>query len=150
MAQGGVNFSGGQKQRLCIARAIVRRPDVYIFDDSFSALDFKTDAKLRAALKREVSDAVMIVVAQRVNTILDADLILVMDEGKKSGKRYSQGIIEDLPGISRDCAVSGGRGGNRVTQRANDKENHESKLIPEESDLQDAGCSTRGGGRRRL
>lgn len=82
VAQGGVNLSGGQKQRLCIARAIVRRPDIYIFDDSFSALDFKTDAKLRAALKREIKDATMIVVAQRVNTILDADLILVMDEGR--------------------------------------------------------------------
>ena len=81
IAQSGTNMSGGQKQRMAIARALVRRPDIYIFDDSFSALDFKTDAKLRAALKQSVTDAVMLVVAQRVSTILDADQILVLDEG---------------------------------------------------------------------
>jgi ATP-binding cassette subfamily B protein len=105
VAQGGVNFSGGQKQRLCIARAIVRRPDVYIFDDSFSALDFKTDAKLRAALKREVSDAVMIVVAQRVNTILDADLILVMDEGKIVGSGTHKELLKTCQ-VYREIVLS--------------------------------------------
>lgn len=82
VAQGGANFSGGQKQRLCIARALVKQADIYIFDDSFSALDFQTDAKLRAALKKEVKDAVKIVVAQRVSSIVDADQIIVLDDGK--------------------------------------------------------------------
>lgn len=81
ISQGGTNVSGGQKQRLSIARALVRRPEIYLFDDSFSALDFKTDAKLRTALKRETADATMIIVAQRVSTVLDADKIIVLDEG---------------------------------------------------------------------
>ncbi len=85
IAQGGSNVSGGQKQRLSIARALVRRPGIYIFDDSFSALDFKTDAKLRAALKKEISDATVLIVAQRVSTVMDADRIIVLDEGKISG-----------------------------------------------------------------
>jgi ATP-binding cassette subfamily B protein len=81
IAQGGVNLSGGQKQRLAIARAIVRRPDVYVFDDSFSALDYLTDARLRAALKRETADATVFVVAQRISTVLNADRIVVLDNG---------------------------------------------------------------------
>ncbi|MDQ0149934.1 ABC transporter ATP-binding protein [Eubacterium multiforme] len=83
--QGGKNFSGGQKQRLAIARALVRKPEVYLFDDSFSALDFKTDSKLRAALKSETKNSAVIIVAQRVSTIMDADRILVLDEGKIVG-----------------------------------------------------------------
>jgi ATP-binding cassette subfamily B protein len=82
VAQGGTNFSGGQKQRLSIARAIVRKPEIYVFDDSFSALDFKTDAKLRAALKEETKNSTVIIVAQRVSSIMDADTILVMDKGR--------------------------------------------------------------------
>lgn len=85
IAQGGSNVSGGQKQRLSIARALVRRPGIYIFDDSFSALDFKTDAKLRNALKKEISEATVLIVAQRVSTVMDADRIIVLDEGKISG-----------------------------------------------------------------
>lgn len=85
VAQGGNNFSGGQKQRLSIARAIVRKPEIYIFDDSFSALDFKTDSKLREALKKETDNATFIIVAQRVSTIMDADQIIVLDEGKIKG-----------------------------------------------------------------
>lgn len=81
IAQGGTNVSGGQKQRLAIARALVRRPEIFIFDDSFSALDFKTDAKLRAALKKETTHSTVIIVAQRVSTIMDADRIIVLDEG---------------------------------------------------------------------
>jgi ATP-binding cassette subfamily B protein len=81
IAQGGTNVSGGQKQRLSIARALVRKPEIYIFDDSFSALDFKTDAKLRAALKKETQDSTVIIVAQRVGTVMDADRIIVLDEG---------------------------------------------------------------------
>lgn len=85
VSQGGNNFSGGQKQRLSIARALVRKPEIYVFDDSFSALDFKTDAKLRTALKDEVTDAVVILVAQRISTIMDAEQIIVLDEGRVVG-----------------------------------------------------------------
>ncbi|NTY08307.1 ABC transporter ATP-binding protein [Exiguobacterium sp. JMULE1] len=83
--QGGSNVSGGQKQRLSIARALVRRPDLYVFDDSFSALDFKTDAALRKALREETRDATVLIVAQRVSTVIDADQIIVLDEGKVAG-----------------------------------------------------------------
>ncbi|MCD3349898.1 ABC transporter ATP-binding protein [Clostridium botulinum D/C] len=85
IAQGGTNVSGGQKQRICIARALVGKPEVYIFDDSFSALDFKTDAKLRMALKNETKNSTVIIVAQRVSTVIDADKIIVLDEGKIVG-----------------------------------------------------------------
>lgn len=85
VAQGGGNFSGGQRQRLAIARALVRKPEIYVFDDSFSALDFKTDARLRAALKEETKDAAIILVAQRISTIMDAEQIIVLDEGKIAG-----------------------------------------------------------------
>lgn len=86
VSQGGNNFSGGQKQRLSIARAIVKKPDIYIFDDSFSALDFKTDARLRAALREEVGESAVIIVAQRISTIMNADQIIVLDEGRIAGK----------------------------------------------------------------
>lgn len=85
LAQGGANLSGGQKQRLSIARALVRKPEIYIFDDSFSALDFKTDAALRAALKKETAEATIILVAQRVTTVMDADRIVVLNEGRVAG-----------------------------------------------------------------
>ncbi len=85
IAQGGTNVSGGQRQRLSIARAIVKQPEIYIFDDSFSALDYKTDKTLRAALKKHTKDATKIIVAQRVGTILDADKIVVLNEGKMVG-----------------------------------------------------------------
>ncbi len=85
IAQGGTNVSGGQKQRLSIARALVRRPEIYIFDDSFSALDFKTDAKLRAALRKETTDSTILIVAQRVSTVMDADRIIVLEEGRMVG-----------------------------------------------------------------
>ena len=86
IAQGGTNVSGGQRQRLSIARAICKKPDIFVFDDAFSALDMKTDAKLRAALKPIVEDAVVLIVAQRVSTIKDADQIIVLDKGKMVGK----------------------------------------------------------------
>ncbi|MEU7105099.1 ABC transporter ATP-binding protein [Streptomyces sp. NPDC046215] len=85
IAQGGANVSGGQRQRLAIARALVRRPEIYLFDDSFSALDYATDARLRAALARETGDATVVIVAQRVSTIRDADRIVVLDEGRVVG-----------------------------------------------------------------
>ena len=86
IAQGGTNVSGGQKQRLSIARAIAKQPKVLIFDDSFSALDYKTDAALRKALAEKTKDATVIIVAQRINTILHADQILVLEEGQIVGK----------------------------------------------------------------
>ena len=85
VSQGGTNLSGGQKQRLSISRALVRRPEIYLFDDSFSALDFKTDARLRAALKKETVDATVLVVAQRVSSVMDADRIIVLEDGKVVG-----------------------------------------------------------------
>ena len=85
VSQGGTNFSGGQKQRLSIARALVREPEIYVFDDSFSALDFKTDAKLRQALSKETEESIVIIVAQRVSTVKDADTIIVLDNGKMEG-----------------------------------------------------------------
>lgn len=85
IAQAGANLSGGQKQRLAIARAMVRKPEIYIFDDSFSALDFRTDAALRQALKKETGEATVFIVAQRVTTVMDADRIIVLEEGKVAG-----------------------------------------------------------------
>ncbi|HYF83836.1 MAG TPA: ABC transporter ATP-binding protein [Clostridia bacterium] len=85
IAQGGTNISGGQKQRLSIARALVRKPEIYIFDDSFSALDFKTDSRLRAALRKETVESTVIIVAQRVSTVMDADRIIVLDNGSIVG-----------------------------------------------------------------
>ena len=85
VAQGGTNFSGGQRQRLAIARAIAKKPTIYILDDSFSALDFTTDANLRKALETTAKDSTLIVVAQRVSTILNADQIIVLDQGAVVG-----------------------------------------------------------------
>jgi len=94
IAQGGTNVSGGQKQRLSIARALVRKPEIYVFDDSFSALDFKTDAKLRAALKNEIAESTVIIVAQRVGTVMDADRIIVMNEGEIAGMGTHKELLE--------------------------------------------------------
>lgn len=94
IAQGGSNVSGGQKQRLSIARALVRQAEVYIFDDSFSALDFKTDAKLRAALKQETLESTVIIVAQRVSTVLDADRIIVMNDSQIAGIGNHRELME--------------------------------------------------------
>ncbi len=94
ISQGGTNVSGGQKQRLSIARALVRKPKIYLFDDSFSALDLKTDAKLRAALKGETADSTVIIVAQRVSTVMDADQIVVLDDGKIAGIGSHKQLLE--------------------------------------------------------
>lgn len=94
IAQGGSNVSGGQKQRLSIARALVRKPELYIFDDSFSALDFKTDSRLRAALKEETTDAAVLMIAQRVSTVMDADQIIVLEDGKIVGRGTHRELLE--------------------------------------------------------
>ncbi|MFR5070792.1 MAG: ATP-binding cassette domain-containing protein [Bianqueaceae bacterium] len=97
MAQGGTNFSGGQKQRLSIARALVKRPELYIFDDSFSALDFKTDAALRKALIPETKDAAVVIIAQRISTILHADSIIVLHEGEPVGIGKHEELLTNSP-----------------------------------------------------
>ena len=93
IAQGGTNISGGQKQRLAIARAFAKHPEIYIFDDSFSALDFKTGAKLRVAIKKETKNDTVLIIAQRVTTVMDADQIIVLDEGKIVGIGKHQGLL---------------------------------------------------------
>lgn len=105
VAQGGNNFSGGQKQRLSIARALVKRPEIYVFDDSFSALDFKTEAKLQQALRREVGDATVIIVAQRISSIMNADNILVIDEGKIVAQGKHRELLENSE-VYREIAES--------------------------------------------
>ena len=105
IAQGGTNVSGGQKQRLSIARALVKKPSIYLFDDSFSALDFKTDKILREALAEKVGDAAMIVVAQRINTILDADQIIALDEGRMVGKGTHAELMRNCE-VYKEIALS--------------------------------------------
>ncbi|ANU16375.1 multidrug ABC transporter ATP-binding protein [Planococcus maritimus] len=103
--QGGSNLSGGQKQRLSIARALIRKPDLYIFDDSFSALDYKTDAKLRKALKDETKNATVLLVAQRVSTVVDADRILVLENGQVVGMGTHDELLESNE-VYREIALS--------------------------------------------
>jgi ATP-binding cassette subfamily B protein len=105
IAQGGSNVSGGQKQRLSIARAIAKNPEIYIFDDSFSALDYKTDSELRKALKKELSHSTVIIVAQRISTIVNADQILVLDNGKIVGKGTHKELLKDCE-VYRQIASS--------------------------------------------
>ena len=105
IAQGGTNLSGGQKQRLAIARAIVRKPGIYILDDSFSALDFRTDARLRAALAKETMLSTVIIVAQRVSTVMDANRIIVLDEGRIAGIGSHKELMDSSP-IYREIVLS--------------------------------------------
>ena len=105
LAEGGSNFSGGQKQRLAIARAVIRQPEIYIFDDSFSALDYQTDARLRARLKKETTDAAVLIVAQRVGTIMHADKIIVLNEGDVVGIGTHRELLENCS-IYYDIAAS--------------------------------------------
>ena len=105
IAQGGINLSGGQKQRLAIARALVRAPDVYVFDDSFSALDFVTDARLRAALRPETAHATVFIVAQRISTVVNADRIIVLDNGRVAGIGTHKALLESSA-VYRDIVAS--------------------------------------------
>jgi len=105
LAEGGTNFSGGQKQRLAIARAVIRQPEIYIFDDSFSALDYQTDAKLRARLKKETTESTVLIVAQRVGTIMNADKIVVLNEGDVAGIGTHKELLQTCP-VYYDIAAS--------------------------------------------
>ena len=105
MAQGGTNVSGGQKQRLSIARAIARNPEIYIFDDSFSALDYKTDSILRKELKQYTKDTTTLIVAQRIGTIMNANKILVLDEGKVVGEGTHKELLKTCE-IYKQIALS--------------------------------------------
>ncbi len=105
ISQGGTNVSGGQKQRLSIARALVKNPDIYIYDDSFSALDYKTDAALRAALQKDLSDKTLIVVAQRISTIMNADQIIVLNEGEIVGRGTHDELMDNCE-VYREIAFS--------------------------------------------
>ncbi len=105
IAQGGTNISGGQKQRLAIARAVCRRPEIYIFDDSFSALDYKTDRILRKALKEKTGGTTTLIVAQRIGTIMDADKIIVLDEGRVAGQGKHKDLLANCP-VYREIAES--------------------------------------------
>lgn len=111
VSQGGTNFSGGQRQRLSIARALVKTADLYVFDDSFSALDFQTDAALRHALQEELTEAGLLIIAQRISTILHADQILVLNEGQIAGIGRHEELMETCP-VYRDIAHSQMKGGN--------------------------------------
>ena len=110
VAQGGTNFSGGQRQRLAIARALVRRADLYIFDDSFSALDYRTDAALRHALSHELAGAAVLIIAQRVSTIREAAQIVVLKEGRIVGVGTHEMLMEDCEDY-RSIVESQERGG---------------------------------------
>ena len=105
IAQGGNNVSGGQKQRLAIARAIAKDPEIFVFDDSFSALDFKTDATLREALAKNTKNKTSIIVAQRISTILNADKIIVLDDGKIVGQGTHEELMKNNE-VYREIALS--------------------------------------------
>jgi ATP-binding cassette subfamily B multidrug efflux pump len=125
IAQGGTNVSGGQKQRLAIARAVARKPEIFLFDDSFSALDYKTDRALRKALGEQTKEATKIIVAQRIGTIRHADRILVLEHGKigkGEGLRFNHadapGILPEISCRHPDCAYCGGRRHDPADHRA--------------------------------
>ena len=118
ITQGGVNVSGGQRQRLAMARALVRKPEIYLFDDSFSALDLATDARLRAALAPYASDATVIIVAQRFSTIMSADQILVLEDGETVGLgTHARAARERAPPTPRSSSRRSERGCRREPLR---------------------------------
>jgi ATP-binding cassette, subfamily B, multidrug efflux pump len=114
VAQGGINFSGGERQRLAIARAVIRRPMVYLFDDAFSALDVHTDARIRAALRDVAADATVIIVAQRISTVIEADRVIVIDDGIVVGDGTHESLLADCPAyaeLADSQAMAAGTGG---------------------------------------
>ena len=110
VSQGGTNFSGGQKQRLAIARALMKRADLYLFDDSFSALDFKTDAALRKALADETKNAAVLIIAQRISTIMNAEQIVVLENGRIAGIGRHDALMKTCR-VYQDIARSQMKGG---------------------------------------
>lgn len=131
ISQGGTNVSGGQKQRLSIARAIAIDPEIFIFDDSFSALDLKTDANLREALAKETKNKTVIIVAQRISTILNADQIIVIEEGKMVGKGTHSELMKTCEAYKEIALSQLRRGGNRIKWRTH----IESLLWQEDQDI---------------
>ena len=129
IAQGGSNVSGGQKQRLSIARAIAKRPEVFIFDDSFSALDFKTDVTLRKALKKRTKDSTVLIVAQRISTILNAEQIIVLDDGRVAGIGTHKDLLKNCE-VYRQIAAS---------------QLSESELAAGMSEMKESGSGSHGG-----
>ena len=117
VAQGGANVSGGQRQRLAIARALAKKAKIHIFDDSFSALDFTTDSRLRAALRRETADATVIIVAQRVGTIMHADRIVVLEDGTIAGIGTHDELLQLQRDLPRDRRLPARRGGGGMSTR---------------------------------
>src|SRR5262249_34098863 len=114
VAQGGINFSGGQRQRLAIARAVIRRPAVYLFDDAFSALDVHTDASIRAGLRDVAGEATVLIVAQRISTVVDADRVIVIDGGRVVGDGTHASLLADCAAYAEFAdsqAVTAGTGG---------------------------------------
>lgn len=105
VAQGGSNFSGGQKQRLAIARAVCRDPQIFLFDDSFSALDYRTDRTLRESLRKAAGNATILIVAQRISTIRNADRIIVLEKGRVAGQGRHEELLENCP-VYREIALS--------------------------------------------
>jgi ATP-binding cassette subfamily B protein len=105
IAQGGMNLSGGERQRISIARALAKRPEIYIFDDSFSALDFKTDAALRRALKEETRNSTVMIIGQRISTVMNADQIVVIHKGRVAGIGRHKTLMEDCE-VYRELALS--------------------------------------------
>ena len=97
VAQGGINFSGGQRQRLAIARAVIRRPAIYLFDDAFSALDVHTDARVRAALREVSAGSTVVIVSQRISTVAEADQVIVIDDGRVVGAGTHETLLADCP-----------------------------------------------------
>nr|CRL81003.1 ABC transporter ATP-binding protein [Mycolicibacter nonchromogenicus] len=114
VAQGGINLSGGQRQRLAIARAVIRRPSIYLFDDAFSALDTRTDARVREALREVAVDATVIIVAQRISTVTQADQVVVLDDGRVVGTGTHRELLADCPTyaeFAESQSVTAGAGG---------------------------------------
>ena len=138
IAQGGSNVSGGQKQRLAIARAVAKKPEFYVFDDSFSALDFKTDARLRKELKEQTAGVTTLIVAQRVSTILQADQILVLDEGEVVGHGTHAELMKTCPVYQQIARSQLSEADLAKADRISENQRENAGARPEQTDKRDA------------